>query len=165
MVWAPSPADEDRRRLCREREALVTERIRHTNRIKGLLAGQGIPDFDPLRPKHRERLEELRTGDGRPLPPCLLAEIRRQLGRLDAVVSPRSKPSAMALLASAQWICPRRVQRRERSPAVCRRRSPLQWLRKPTLWWRRKEPRPAQPRRQRPAMRRRRWRRPSRRRC
>jgi transposase len=80
----PSPEDEDRRRLCREREALVTERIRHTNRI--MLAGQGIPDFDPLRPKHRERLDELKTGDGRPLPPCLLAEIRRQLGRLDAVV-------------------------------------------------------------------------------
>src|SRR3954471_17835312 len=51
-----------------------------------LLAGQGILDFDPLRPTHRERLDELRTGDGRPLPPCLLAEIRRQLGRLDAVV-------------------------------------------------------------------------------
>ena len=82
----PSPEEEDRRRLCREREALVTERIRHTNRIKGLLAGQGVLDFDPLRPKHRERLDELKTGDGRPLPPCLLAEIRRQLGRLDAVV-------------------------------------------------------------------------------
>src|SRR6187401_2819000 len=87
----PSPEDElgakgpqARRRLCREREALVTERIRHTNRT--MLAGQGILDFDPLRPKHRERLDELKTGDGRPLPPCLLAEIRRQLGRLDAVV-------------------------------------------------------------------------------
>src|SRR3954466_8899551 len=86
MVRPPSPEDEDRRRLCREREALVTERIRHTNRIKGLLASQGILDFDPLRPKHRERLDEVKTGDGRPLPPCLLAEIRRQLGRLDAVV-------------------------------------------------------------------------------
>src|SRR3954464_10070060 len=86
MVRPPSPEEEDRRRLCREREALVTERIRHTNRIKGLLAGQGVLDFDPLRPKHRERRDEVRTGDGRPLPPCLLAEIRRQLGRLDAVV-------------------------------------------------------------------------------
>ena len=52
---------------------------------QGPARGRGF-DFDPLRPKHRERLEELRTGDGRPLPPCLLAEIRRQLGRLDAVV-------------------------------------------------------------------------------
>ena len=86
MVRPPSPEDEDRRRLCREREVLVTERIRHTNRIKGLLAGQGILDFDPLRPTHRARLDEVKTGDGRPLPPCLLAEIRRQLGRLDAVV-------------------------------------------------------------------------------
>ena len=106
MVRPLSPEDElgaegpqARRRLCREREALVTERIRHTNRI--MLAGQGILDFDPLRPKHRERLEELKTGDGRPLPPCLLAEIRRQLGRLDAVVSPRSRPSAMGWSASA----------------------------------------------------------------
>src|SRR5688500_7452727 len=93
MVRPPSPEDEPgaegpqaRRRLCRGRQALVTERIRHTTRIKGLLAGQGILDFVPLRPKHRERLDELKTGDGRPLPPCLLAEIRRQLGRLDAVV-------------------------------------------------------------------------------
>jgi hypothetical protein len=39
----------------------------------------------------------VRTGDGRPLPPCLLAEIRRQLGRLDAVVSPRSKPGLIGL--------------------------------------------------------------------
>ena len=157
----PSPEDEDRRRLCREREALVTERIRHTNRI--MLAGQGI--LDPLRPKHRARLDELKTGDGRPLPPCLLAEIRRQLGRLDAVVSPRSKPSAMAWLASARRIGPSRVQGRKLSRAVCRRRSPLQWFRKPTLWWRRKEPRPVQPRRQRLPMRRRRRHRPSQRRC
>ena len=33
MVRPPSPEEEDRHRLCREREALVTERIRHTNRI------------------------------------------------------------------------------------------------------------------------------------
>ena len=152
----PSPEEEDRRRLCREREALVTERIRHTNRIKGLLAGQGILDFDPLRPKHRERLDELKTGDGRPLPPCLLAEIRRQLGRLDAVVSPRSKPSAMAWLASARWIGPRRAQRRELSPAACRRQSPSQGRRKPDPRWRWKGLRPVRPRRRH---------RPSRRRC
>lgn len=86
MVRPPSPEDEDRRRLCREREALVTERIRHTNRIKGLLAGQGITGFEPLRPDHRARLDELRTGDGRSLPSRLKDEIRRQLARLDAVI-------------------------------------------------------------------------------
>jgi transposase len=87
MVRPPSPEDEDRRRLTREREALLKERIQHTNRIKGLLAGQGITGFEPLRPAHRAGLDELRTGDDRPLPPRLKEEIRRQLGRLEAVVA------------------------------------------------------------------------------
>jgi transposase len=42
MVRAPTPEDEDRRRISRERKALTNERIRHVNRIKGLLFGQGI---------------------------------------------------------------------------------------------------------------------------
>ena len=87
MVRPPSPEDEDRRRLSREREALVKERIQHSNRIKGLLAAQGIADFEPLRPDHRARLDGLTTGDGRPLPPRLKEEIRRQLARLEAVVT------------------------------------------------------------------------------
>jgi transposase len=87
MVRPPSPEDEDRRRLSREREALVKERIQHSNRIKGLLAAQGIADFEPLRPDHRARLDRLTTGDGRALPPRLTAEIRRQLARLEAVVT------------------------------------------------------------------------------
>ena len=44
MVRAPSPGEEDRRRLCRERKTLVAERVRHVNRIKGLLFAQGISD-------------------------------------------------------------------------------------------------------------------------
>ena len=87
MVRPPSPEEEDRRRLTRERAALLQERIRHTNRIKGLLAGQGITGFEPLRPAHRARLDEMTTGDGRPLPPRLKEEIRRQLARLDGVVA------------------------------------------------------------------------------
>jgi transposase len=87
MVRPPNPDEEDRRRLSREREALVKERIQHTNRIRGLLAAQGITDLKPLRPDHRARLDGLTTGDGRPLPPRLKEEIRRQLARLDAVVT------------------------------------------------------------------------------
>ena len=45
MVVAPSPEDEDRRRLCRERDTLIAERVRHVNRIKGLLFAQGIADY------------------------------------------------------------------------------------------------------------------------
>lgn len=42
MVRAPSPEDEDRRRPSRERKVLIAERVRHVNRIKGLLYSQGV---------------------------------------------------------------------------------------------------------------------------
>ena len=83
MVVPPSPEAEDRRRVSRERRTLIKERIGHTNRIKGMLAAQGIADYEPMRQNCRERLEELRTGDGRPLPPRLKAEIGRELERLE----------------------------------------------------------------------------------
>jgi len=85
MVTVPSPEDEDRRRICRERKVLVAERVEHGNRIKGLLFAQGVGDYEPLRRDRRERLEELRTGDGRPLPPLLKAQIGRELDRLDVL--------------------------------------------------------------------------------
>src|SRR3954452_19452478 len=64
MVQPPSPENEDRRRLARERAQLLKERVQHTNRIKGLLSGQGIPDYDPLHRDRRGRLVALTTGDG-----------------------------------------------------------------------------------------------------
>ena len=82
MVCAPSPEEEDRRRLTRERDTLLKERIRHTNRVKGLLSSQGVRDYHPLRRDRFERLETLRTGDGRELPPLLKVEIRRELERI-----------------------------------------------------------------------------------
>ncbi len=47
--------------------SLTNERIRHVNRIKGLLFSQGVSDYEPLRRDRRKRLEECKTGDGRPL--------------------------------------------------------------------------------------------------
>ena len=85
MVRPPSPEEEDQRRLSRERGTLLKERIQHTNRIRGLLAGQGIVDYDPLHHDRLARLDELVTGDGRPLPERLKAEIRREIERLDRV--------------------------------------------------------------------------------
>jgi transposase len=82
MVVVPSPEEEDRRRLSRERKTMVKERIEHINRIKGLMACQGIGDFEPMRANARERLAELRTGDGRAIPERLRAEIGRELDRL-----------------------------------------------------------------------------------
>ena len=87
MVRPPSPEEEDRRRLTRERATLLKERIQHTNRIKGLLCGQGIVDYDPLRKDRLARLDALETGDGRPLPERLKAEIRRELERVELVAS------------------------------------------------------------------------------
>src|ERR671929_632598 len=85
-VRVPSVEEEDARRTTRERANLLEERVRHVNRIKGLLAGQGVYDFEPLRPDRLERLGTLVTGDGRPLPERLAAEVRRHLRRLELVL-------------------------------------------------------------------------------
>jgi transposase len=82
MARAPTPEEEDRRR----RRTLVGERVRHVNRIKGLLSAQGVFGYEPLRKGRRERLKELRTGDGRPLPVCLKAQIIRELDRLEVLL-------------------------------------------------------------------------------
>jgi transposase len=79
MVSPPTVEEEDQRRTSREHAILLRERVRHVNRIHGLLIGQGITDFQPLRKDRRERLGALRTGDGRPLPPCLKAELTREI--------------------------------------------------------------------------------------
>ncbi len=86
MARPPSPAEEDRRRLLRERKTLMAERVEHVNRIKGLLFAQGIGDYEPLRRDRRLRLEEVRTGDGRALPANLRAQIVRELDRLELVL-------------------------------------------------------------------------------
>jgi transposase len=86
VVRVPSVAEEDDRRLHRERDRLISERIQHVNRIKGLLAIHGIYDYEPLRRDRMQRLEQLHTADGRPLPPRLKAEILRELQRLELVI-------------------------------------------------------------------------------
>jgi transposase len=83
MVRVPTPEEEDRRRICRERKALVAERVLHVNRIKGLLVSHGIRDYEPMHRNRRKRLEELTTGDGRTLSRHIRAQIRRELDRLE----------------------------------------------------------------------------------
>src|SRR5271166_5148094 len=86
MVRTPTPEEEDRRRLCRERKTLTNERVQHVNRIKGLLFSQGISGYEPLRRNRRQRLDEWKTGDARPLPPHLKAQITRELDRLELLL-------------------------------------------------------------------------------
>ena len=46
-VRVPSPAEEDAKRIHRERQRLMRERTGHTNRIKALLRPPGRPDHQP----------------------------------------------------------------------------------------------------------------------
>lgn len=87
MVRPPTSIEEDERRVTRERATLVTERTRHVNRIKGLLATQGVFGFEPIHKDRRKRLAELRRWDGQPLPPRLKTELVRELDRLELVMS------------------------------------------------------------------------------
>ena len=88
MVQAqPTPEDEDRRRICRERKVLIMERVQHVNRIKGLLFSQGASGYEPLRRDRRARLDTvLQTGDGRRLPQHLKAQVCRELDRLELLL-------------------------------------------------------------------------------
>ena len=86
MLRVPTPEEEDRRRLVRERKALTNERIRHVNRIKGLLFSQGVSGYEPLKRDRRKCLDALITGDGRPLPPALRAQISRELDRIELLI-------------------------------------------------------------------------------
>jgi transposase len=85
VVKPPSVDEEDAKRLHREREFLMKERVQHIERIKGLLATQGVYEFQPGRKDWQSRLAKLVTGDGRPLPPRLTAEIDRHCRRLATV--------------------------------------------------------------------------------
>ncbi len=86
MVQVPSVEREDARRTHRERQRLIAERVQHVNRIKGLLATQGINDYQPLRRDRVARLDELHTSDGHALPTRLRREIERELKRLELVL-------------------------------------------------------------------------------
>src|ERR671927_284510 len=85
MAAVPTLEEEDARRPTREREALVGERTRVVNRIKGTLARLGIRGFKPTLRRAAERLETLRTPEGASLPPNTLAELRRNMARLHFV--------------------------------------------------------------------------------
>ena len=103
IVRVPDPADEDARRLGRERRRLVRERVGHVNRIKGLCALVGVRDYEPARADRRRRLDALRTVTGEALPAHLKREIERQLVRLELVLAQLKAVEAErdAILAAA----------------------------------------------------------------
>lgn len=101
VVRVPSVAEEAARRPTRERDRLVKERTAHINRIKGLLHGQGVRGLEPLAKGFEQHLAAARTGDGRPLPPQLVAEIARELARLRLVQEQLAELAEQAKAAEA----------------------------------------------------------------
>jgi transposase len=85
MVAIPTIEEEDAKRPSRERESLVGERSRITNRMKSTLARLGIRGFKPALRKAPERLAALRTPEGSAIPPNTLDELRRDMARLAVV--------------------------------------------------------------------------------
>lgn len=80
QVWrtvrVPTVAEEDQRQLHRELTTLKKSRTAHSNRIKGLLVGQGVR----LRvgAEFPQQLAEARTWDGSPLPQGLVDRLLRE---------------------------------------------------------------------------------------
>jgi transposase len=82
MVAIPTIADEDSRRPGRERENLIRDRVRVINRIKATMARLGIRGFKAGLKNAVQKLGELRTPEGDPVPPNTHAELLRDLQRL-----------------------------------------------------------------------------------
>jgi transposase len=127
VVLVSSVAEEDARRLHRERNRLIEERLQQVNRIEGLCAIRGIYDFRPMRADRLARLEELRTSrasDG--------GEIL-QVGAIDVMLrgplTSAGRSSSMISLTRAMAVRarrgpPRGASRRRRSIARSRSSAP-----------------------------------------
>jgi transposase len=86
MAPVPDEADEDQRRAMRERQELLTERVRLTNRVGALLATLGITDYDVRRANRRMRLDALQRPGNTPVPPCARAKLARLIARYELVL-------------------------------------------------------------------------------
>jgi transposase len=83
VVHVPGVEAEDKRHLHRQLFKFKADRTRHINRIKGLLAGQGVRM--PVGADFLERLGAIRLWDGSSLPPSLRARLEREYACLQFV--------------------------------------------------------------------------------
>jgi len=81
VVHVPSPEAEDARHLHRELVTLKADRTRVTNRIKGLLAGQGVLEVE-VRPGFEGVLESMEIWDGLPLGEHLKSRLKREWAKV-----------------------------------------------------------------------------------
>jgi transposase len=87
MAPVPDEADEDARRVVRERAELIAERVSIVNRIGAILATLGTGDYNPLLQTRRRCLDDLRSASDQPLPNHARAKIIRLLTRLELVLA------------------------------------------------------------------------------
>jgi transposase len=114
VVRVPPEAAEDARQVIRERRTVRADRTRVRNRIRGLLATQGVRLA--LRPEFPTRLAAARRWDGTPLGPGLQQRLTREWETLQALearltlVEPRPAsrrelvPKAVAALQQVRGI-------------------------------------------------------------
>ena len=79
MAVIPTIAEEDAKRPHRERESLVKQRTRTINQMKAILTQFGVRNFKPVLRKAAEKIGEVRTPEGVPLPPHAAAALRRHI--------------------------------------------------------------------------------------
>jgi transposase len=80
VVHVPTPDQEDGRHLQREIRTLKKEQTRLTNRVKGLLAGQGVA-VRIGRGGFQDSLNAIRIWDGSPLPSGLRRRLETEVAR------------------------------------------------------------------------------------
>ena len=117
IVRVPSRDQEDARRDTREQQRLVKEQGAHTNRIKALLRLVGVPVGRPRRRDWLTWLADQRDWQGQPVPPCLMAEIRREHARLMLV---REQLAALEQPAAAADLTPAAAEMARRKSHLCR---------------------------------------------
>jgi transposase len=83
VVRVPTVAEEDARHLPRTLEALTQDRTRLVNRLKSLLATQGLSL--PINAQFLKRLSAARLWDGAPVPPGLQERLTRTWTQLEEV--------------------------------------------------------------------------------
>ena len=81
VVHVPSAGAEDERQLHREMMALKRERTRHINRVKGLLAGQGV--VIDVGAGFMEEIGAVRLWDGSGLPGRVRKRLEREYERME----------------------------------------------------------------------------------
>jgi len=110
IVRVPRVEEEDARRSSRERDRLVEEQTAHTNRIKALLRLLGMAVGNPRRRDWLAWLERQRDWQGQPLPPQLLAEVKREHARLLLV---RDQLAALEQAQAAEAVPAPMAERRD----------------------------------------------------